>query len=128
MTTAAQLVQAAVDQIEVVSTEQARQEFDSGSAVFVDVREPVEWEHHIAGAVQVPRGLLEFFADPASPRHNDRLDPAARTIVYCNSGGRGALATQTLEALGYSNVANLAGGFSSWREAGLPASEHHGDL
>ena len=93
--------------------------------MLLDVREPVEWEHHIAGCVQVPRGLLEFAADPASPRHKEELDPAGRVIVYCRSGARAVLAAATLKAMGYENVANLEGGITAWKEAGLPLDEHH---
>ena len=78
--------------------------------------------------MQVPRGLLEFAADPASPRHKPELDPARRVIVYCRSGTRAALATLTLKTLGFENVANLDGGFTAWKEAGLPTDEHHADL
>ena len=78
-----------------------------------------------SGAVQVPRGLLEFAADPASPSHKEGLEPDARVIVYCRSGTRAALATATLVMLGYQNVANLDGGINAWKEAGLPLSEHH---
>ena len=65
--TVAELVAEAKAQVESVSPKDAAAEAAAGKAVFLDVREPVEWEHHIAGAVQVPRGLLEFVADPASP-------------------------------------------------------------
>ena len=65
---------------------------------------------------------------PDGARHDDALDPDGRVIVYCNSGGRGALAAQTLVALGFTDVANLAGGFSAWSDAGLPAVGHHDDL
>ena len=78
--------------------------------------------------MQVPRGLLEFAADPASPRHTAELDPARRVIVYCRSGARAALAAVTLKTMGYENVANLEGGFSAWQEAGLPTAEHHDGL
>jgi len=88
----------------------------------------VEWEQHIAGAVQVPRGVLEFVADPTSPRHKAELDPARRVIVYCRSGGRGALAALTLKSMGFEDVANLDGGFNAWREAGPPTDEHHTDI
>ncbi len=49
-------------------------------------------------------------------------------IVYCRSGARAALATLTLQAMGYEDVANLAGGFAAWKDAGLPTVEHHSDL
>jgi rhodanese-related sulfurtransferase len=97
----------------------------AGQVVMLDVREPVEWEHHIAGAVQVPRGLLEAAADPISPRHNPELEPTARVIVYCHSGARAALAVKTLAEMGYEHVANLEGGISAWTGAGFPTVEHH---
>ena len=123
--TVAELVAEAMAQVENVAPQDAAAESAAGGAVFLDVREPVEWEHHIEGAVQVPRGILEWVADPASPRHNPELDPARRVIVYCRSGHRAALAAATLKTLGYENVANLEGGFAAWQEAGLPANEHH---
>ena len=126
--TAAEMVGEAKTQVEGISPQDAAAEITAGRAVVLDVREPVEWEQHIEGAVQIPRGLLEFAADPASPRHKPELDPSARVITYCRSGGRGALAAQTLKTLGFQNVANLDGGFAAWKEAGLPTSEHHGDL
>ena len=121
----AELIAEANAQIQKVSPQDAAAEAAAGKTVLVDVREPVEWEHHIAGAVQVPRGLLEFVADPASPKHRPELDPAGRVIVYCRSGARAALACATLKTMGFENVANLEGGFGAWQEAGLPSAEHH---
>ena len=126
--TAMEMVLEAKAQVENVGPQQAYEEVKAGKAVLLDVREPVEWESHIEGAVQVPRGLLEFAADPASPRHKAELDPAGRVIVFCRSGARSALATATLKELGFEQVANMDGGFSAWKEAGLPISEHHQDL
>ncbi len=123
--TVAELVAEAKAQVESVSPKDASDEVASAGAVFLDVREPVEWEHHITGAVQVPRGLLEFVADPASPKHRPELDPAGRVIVYCRSGARAALACATLKDMGFENVANLEGGFGAWQAAGLPSAEHH---
>ncbi len=123
--TVAEMVGEARARVETVSPKDASVEGVSEGVVFLDVREPVEWEHHIEGAVQVPRGLLEFAADPASPKHKPELDPAGRVIVYCRSGVRAALACATLLDMGYANVANLEGGFAAWQEAGLPSNEHH---
>ena len=123
--TVAEMIAEANAQIETVSPIDASVEAASGQAVLLDVREPVEWEHHIAGSVQVPRGLLEFVADPASPKHKPELDPTGRVIVYCRSGARAALACATLKDMGFENVANLEGGFTAWTEAGLPGDEHH---
>ena len=123
--TVVEMVGEAKARVETVSPKDAAVEGVSEGVVFLDVREPVEWEHHIEGAVQVPRGLLEFAADPASPKHKPELDPTGRVIVYCRSGVRASLACATLLDMGYENVANLEGGFAAWQEAGLPTSEHH---
>jgi rhodanese-related sulfurtransferase len=68
----------------------------------VDIREPDERTHTgtISGVVHAPRGMLEFYADPASPYHRQEFEPARRTLVYCASGGRSALAVAAPEQLG----------------------------
>ena len=124
-TTVMEMITDARAQVGTVTPAAAADEVSSGSAVVVDVREPEEWQHgHIDGAVPAPRGLLEFFADPTSPRHNDDLDPARRTIVVCASGARASLAALTLKTMGYEDVAVLDGGFKGWTDAGLPTTEH----
>ncbi len=126
--TAVDLVIEARIGLENISPQDAQAELAAGKAVLLDIREPAEWSEHIEGAVQVPRGLLEFAADPASPRHKAELDPARRVIVYCRSGVRAALAAATLKTLGYLDVANLDGGIAAWKEAGLPIGDHHEGL
>ena len=127
------LVMEAMGQVEAISPAGLAVELEAGGTRLIDVREPMEWEQHIEGAVQIPRGLLEFVADPeCGPRLPDSLkvglQPTERVVVYCNTGGRGALAAYTLKVMGYERVANLEGGLAAWREAGLPVSEHHGAL
>ena len=91
----------------------------SGGALVVDVRDAPELQAagKVKGAKHVPRGMLEFRADPASPYHDPDFDPARTVLVYCASGGRAALAGKTLQDLGYRNVRNL-GGFKDWAEGG----------
>jgi rhodanese-related sulfurtransferase len=119
--TAAHLVAEAKAQIENLSAEEVVGELQGGDALLVDLREAEERIEHgvIAGAVHAPRGMLEFYADPTSAYHRPDFDPARRTILYCASGGRSALAADTLQGLGYSRVAHLNGGLKAWREAGL---------
>ena len=90
-------------------------------AVLLDVRDPSEVaaSGRIAGAVAVPRGMLEFRADPASPSRHPALDPSTPVLLYCAAGGRAALAGRTLKELGYTQVFN-AGGFKELAESGLP--------
>ncbi len=97
-------------------------EVSSGKAVLVDLRETEELASHgrIPGSVHVPRGMLEFRADPTSSYHQEPLDPSRRIILHCASGGRSALGAATLRSMGYSDVAHLDGGFTKWKEAGKP--------
>lgn len=97
-------------------------------AVVVDVREADERVAHgaIPGAVHVPRGLLEFRADPTSPTHDPRLGPQHTLLLYCTDSRRSALAVAALQALGHSDVAHLAGGFAGWGVAGLPITGRAG--
>ena len=118
----------AIAQLGSVTPQEASSELDAGTAVLIDGREPTEWEHHVAGALQVPRGLLEFAADPSSPRHLAGLDPSNRIIVMCRSGARSALAGVTSRNMGFGDVHSLVGGFTAWTAAGLPTAEHTADL
>ena len=119
--TAAELIKAAQAQVPHVLAQEAATEAASGAAVLLDVREAQEWQHgHIEGAIPAPRGLVEFFADPTSPRHKKDLDPTGRVIVVCASGARAALAAATLKDMGYENIAVLDGGLKAWMAAGLP--------
>ncbi len=108
-----------------VSPADAAEELASGRAVLVDVRQSSEWEQgHIDRSVPAPRGILEFFADPTSPRHNEELDANRRMIVVCHSGARAALAAATLQDMGFQDVAILEGGLAAWMAAGLPVTDH----
>lgn len=116
---AAELVAAANAAIATVSAQDAQYLLDNEDVVFVDVRETREVEQgKVPGAVHVPRGLLEFMADPASPMHNPALSSGKRLVVYCATGGRSALAAKTLQDMGIANPVNMLGGFAAWRTAG----------
>lgn len=112
--TAADLVGAAKAVINEISVEEAKA-LGTGAAQFVDVREPPEWKDGtIEGALCVPRGVLEWKAESEDPLK----DKSAPLVVYCKTGGRSALAAQTLQELGYTNVKSLAGGFEAWSGKG----------
>jgi len=113
-----QMVEAANAVIPRVSPAEARELIRNGALV-VDVRDAPEVEKSgkVAGAVHVSRGMLEFRADPESPYHDKKFDPAKPVVVYCASGGRSALSGKTLKDLGYEKVFNL-GAFKDWVEAG----------
>jgi rhodanese-related sulfurtransferase len=118
--TAAQMVSSAKQTVENLTPDQVATEIATGNALLVDLREPAERAEHgsIDGGVNAPRGMLEFYADPTSPYHREEFDPARRTILYCASGGRSALAARTLRELGYTQVAHLDGGIKAWTASG----------
>lgn len=123
MPTAAEMVATARQKVQNLTADQTARELAAGDVLLVDVREPGERAQHgaIAGAIGAPRGMLEFWADPASPYHRDEFRPDRRIILHCASGGRSALAAVTLQDLGYTNVAHMDGGITAWKDAGHPA-------
>lgn len=122
MPTAAEMVAEAKKRVENLSVEQAAREIDGGGALLVDIREPGERAASgvIRGAVEAPRGMLEFYADPSSPYHRPEFQPDRRIILHCASGGRSALAAAALQDLGYQKVAHMDGGINAWKDAGRP--------
>jgi rhodanese-related sulfurtransferase len=102
-----------------ISPEEAKGLLGRTDVLFLDVREPTEvaTSGKVRGAVAVPRGLVEFRADSASPMHDAAFDRAKTVVAYCASGGRSALVGKTLKDMGYANVRNL-GGFKGWLDAG----------
>lgn len=105
-------------EVERVDHATARRMMEEGALV-LDVRDApeVEASGKVPGAHHVSRGMLEFRADPDSPYHDDAFRKDRPVLLYCASGGRSALAGQTLQAMGYERVFNI-GGFKDWAEAG----------
>jgi rhodanese-related sulfurtransferase len=98
-----------------VSPQEAAAKLETGEATVVDVREKEEWdEGHIPGAVHMSRGTIELDVEERIP------DPNAMIICHCGGGGRSALAAETLQKMGYTNVRSMAGGFKAWKATGLP--------
>jgi len=119
MKTAHDLVAAAkvrVQEIQVADAEQAIRDAD----VLVDVREADEFAAgHLAGAVHISRGMLEFkfSANPALQARDLNI------LLYCKTSGRAALAAAALHDMGYLNVRSISGGFDAWAAAGKPVAK-----
>lgn len=113
--TAQDIVSEAKKEICEVSVSEAKALFDKGGYIFLDCREDKEFKMgHVPGAMNIPRGLLEFKVDKQIPDKN------ANIIMYCKTGGRGCLSTCTLCRMGYKNVKNMDGGWQAWEKAGYP--------
>jgi molybdopterin/thiamine biosynthesis adenylyltransferase/rhodanese-related sulfurtransferase len=81
----------------------------------IDVREKYEWdEGHVPGARHVPRGYLELRIE------NEVPDKSQPVLLYCAGGTRSVLAAGTLQDMGYTDVTSMSGGFTGWKDAGLP--------
>ena len=112
------LVADAKKNITEISPQDAAAKLNSGEAVIVDVRDRDEWdEGHIPGAMHMSRGTIELDIEGKVP------DPNAMIICHCGGGGRGALATESLQKMGYKNVRNMSGGFKAWKAASLPMTK-----
>ena len=118
-TTVKELLAAARAAVPMIAPEEAAALLAQGKAVIVDVRDGTELQASgkVKGALHVPRGFLEFKADPESPMYEPSLQKTKTIIVYCASGGRSALAGKTLKDMGYADVRNL-GGFQDWMMSG----------
>ncbi len=118
MKTAQDLVMEARQSIREIDAETLLQLQASGAPV-IDVREPGEFAAgHIPGAVNIPRGVLEFEVD-GHPAVNCVRDPVlshreAPVLLCCRSGGRSALAADALRRLGFAQPLSLAGGLMGW--------------
>ncbi len=112
--TGAALVMAAKQQITEIDVAKAKQLLTQGNIVLIDTREESEYaEGHIDGALLLPRGMLEFKIGSMP----ELADKSKAVLIYCRLGNRSALAAQTLQKLGYTNVLSMAGGFDAWKKS-----------
>ena len=112
--TYADLLREARSQIREV-TPQDVDALPGGGTTVIDVREDSEWDQgHLPGALHISKSYVEQQIEGAVP------DRDAPVVLYCAGGVRSLFAAQTLEQLGYSNVASMSGGFQAWKSAGLP--------
>ncbi len=117
-----QLMAEARARIRTLSLAEARAKHGDPNVVFVDIRDVRELEREgmIPGAFHAPRGMLEFWVDPASPYHKEVFASGKEFVLYCQSAWRSSLATATLQDMGLAPVSHLEGGFKAWKEAGAP--------
>lgn len=107
-----QLIQQIKGEIKEITPEEVQERLEAGEPwALLDVREQSEWEEgHLPEAHFIPRGFLEIRTESALPEKDKPL------VVYCGGGVRSAMATKTLQDMGYTNVMSMSGGFTRWRE------------
>ena len=117
------LVDEAMEEVKSYSVESVRARLADPAVQIVDIRDPRELEREgtLPGALLAPRGMLEFWVDPASPYFKPVFGDADKEfILFCGAGWRSALATKTLQDMGMTNVAHIDGGFAEWVKEGAP--------
>ncbi|MDC3357783.1 rhodanese-like domain-containing protein [Pseudomonadales bacterium] len=112
--------------IENLSVDQLKAEMaDNKDLLLIDIREIQETIDlgTIPGAIHCARGMLEFWASPASPYYRDYFQEDRRTVVFCAGGGRSVFATKALREMGFTDVAHLELGFGGWKKAEEPIED-----
>ena len=117
-----QLINEAMAEVTTYSVLDIRSRIDDPALQIVDIRDIRELlEGTIVGAFHAPRGMLEFWVDPASRYHKPVFaDEDREFVLFCGSGWRSALAAKALQDMGMTNVAHIDGGWSAWTKAGAP--------
>ena len=117
-----QLVQEANENIETLSANEVKDLVEKNEVSLIDVRDIRElWkEGTIENSKHIPRGMLEFWLDPNSSYYQEnKIKDLKKIVLFCALGFRSALATKSLNDMGFKNVANASGGFDALKNAGL---------
>ena len=118
-----QLVEEASAQITTYTVEQVRVRMGQANLQLVDIRDVRELEREgtVPGAFHAPRGMLEFWVDPASPYFKPIFgDEGKEFVLFCGAGWRSALTAKSLQDMGMTNVAHIDGGFADWVKQAAP--------
>ena len=114
------LVSEALNEVKTITPEDAMKLDSENKCNLIDIRDIRELERdgRVKNSLHIPRGMLEFWMDPSSPYYKQgKIDPSKETILFCAAGLRSALATKTLQDMGFKNVSHVDGGFSTIKES-----------
>jgi rhodanese-related sulfurtransferase len=121
------LVAEAMAQVKTYSVEEVRARMADPALQIVDIRDVRELEREgtVPGCFNAPRGMLEFWVDPASPYYKPVFgDEGREFVLFCGAGWRSALAARALQDMGMTNVAHIDGGFTAWAKEGAPVETY----
>lgn len=100
---------------EVTAVETVAMQKQGEAFMLIDTREDREWQAgHAEGAIHLGRGIIERDIEQAVPNHDTKI------VLYCGGGYRSALAADSLQKMGYSNVYSMAGGWRDWCTNNFP--------
>ena len=121
------LVAEAMAQVTTYSVDEVRARMADPHMQIVDIRDVRELEREgtVPGCFNAPRGMLEFWVDPASPYFKTIFgDESKEFVLFCGAGWRSALAAKALQDMGMTNVAHIDGGFTDWAKQGAPVESY----
>jgi rhodanese-related sulfurtransferase len=107
------------NEITNISVDEAKEKLNDPNVQFIDVRDKDSFRTETIGnAINLERGLLEFYLADGSPMENDMFknNPDKEYVVFCGLGGQSTLATKTMQYMGIKNVKNMTGGMTAWKE------------
>ena len=107
------------NEIKNISIDEAKEKLNDSNVQFIDVRDKNSFESETIGnAVNLERGLLEFYLADGSPLENEmfKKNLDREYIVFCCLGGQSTLATKTMQEMGIKNVKNMTGGMTAWKD------------
>jgi len=107
------------NEITNISIDEAKEKLNDPNVQFIDVRDKGSFcEGTIGNAINLERGLLEFYLADGSPLENDMFknNPDKEYVVFCGLGGQSTLATKTMQYMGIKNVKNMTGGIAAWKD------------
>ena len=119
---ASTLVAEALKEIKTISPEEALEKLNNDSCNLIDIRDVRELERlgRIDKSSHIPRGMLEFWMDPDSQYFKDgKIDMNKEMVLFCAGGLRSALATKTLQSMGFKKICHVDGGFGSMQNSGF---------
>ena len=114
------LVNNALKEIKTITSDEAANLFKENKCNLIDIRDirELEKEGRVKNSLHIPRGMLEFWMDPSSPYYKQgKIDSSKETVLFCAAGFRSALATKTLQDMGFKNVSHVDGGFGTIKTA-----------
>ena len=120
ITSSTELVNNALKEIKTISTDEAHKLVENGKTNLIDIRDVRELQNEgkVDGATHIPRGMLEFWLDPASGYFKDgKLDLNKEMVLFCAGGLRSALAAKSLKDMGFEKVSHIDGGFGAIKKS-----------
>ena len=119
---ASTLVSEALKDIKTITPEEALEKLKNNKCNLIDIRDIRELERlgRIENSFHIPRGMLEFWMDPDSQYFKEgKIDMNKEMVLFCAGGLRSALATKTLQNMGFTNICHVDGGFGSMQTSGF---------